>query len=106
MQNFNSIVILGLFHKAALLSGSTISSWAINYDPAEIAFRFGKELGIETRDTAVLMNKLSEIDAEKLVMASEAITKQEVCTFKNSHQHFILHLSRLMIKILYCCNFF
>lgn len=51
-------------------------------EPKELALRFGKAVGVETQDTAELMSKLKEIETEKLVLANEALTKEDVRTLK------------------------
>lgn len=59
----------GLFANAIQQSGSTISPWSITYAPVEAAFTLGKALGIDTTDTAELVDKLKDIPTKKIIEA-------------------------------------
>lgn len=63
------------------LGGGLINSWTVTNQPRELAFRFGKAVGVETQDTTELINRLKEVETEKLVLANEVLTKEDVCFF-------------------------
>lgn len=54
MQHYYS---QGLFHGAIAQSGVALSPWALAKEPREIAFELGRELGIDTNNTAELLGK-------------------------------------------------
>lgn len=55
-----------------------MSTWAISYNPRELAFNLGKKLDIETSDSAELVAKLAEFTPKELISASEELMKTEV----------------------------
>ncbi|XP_032674579.1 esterase FE4-like [Odontomachus brunneus] len=67
----------GLFNGAILQSGSAMSTWAISYNPRELAFKLGEKLDIETSDSAELVAKLAEFTPKELISASEELMKTE-----------------------------
>lgn len=59
---------VGLFHKAATLSGNAYGPWTIpTKDPLEIAIRQAEIFGIKKTKTAELVSKLREIEAWRIV---------------------------------------
>lgn len=76
--NETFLVQTGLFQRVICLGGGLINSWTVTNEPKELAFRFGKAVGIDTQDTTELINKLKEVETEKLVHANEALTKEDV----------------------------
>ncbi|XP_011143002.1 esterase FE4 [Harpegnathos saltator] len=67
----------GLFNAAIQQSGSAVNTWAISYNPREVAFKLGKKLDIETDDSAELVAKLAEFSPKELISASEELMKTE-----------------------------
>lgn len=59
----------GLFQRAIVQSGSSISSWGINRQPLWVASLIAKELGYDTEDPEELYEILSKMPYEKLVKA-------------------------------------
>lgn len=59
-------VTKGLFHRAIAQSGSTLCPWALQRDPARIAFEIGLSSGIVTRDTKELIDKLRQTDLTRI----------------------------------------
>ncbi|KAK4887897.1 hypothetical protein RN001_004168 [Aquatica leii] len=57
----------GLFHRAISQSGVTLNTWVFQRYPKEMAFRLGRGLGIYTKNTAILVEKLRQVPADKLV---------------------------------------
>lgn len=47
-----------MFHGAIAQSGVALSPWALATSPKEKAFKLGRELGIDTNNTAELLGKL------------------------------------------------
>ncbi|XP_075972493.1 uncharacterized protein LOC142974212 [Anticarsia gemmatalis] len=71
----------GLFHRAIALSGSPYCDWAISYRPETRAFKLGKQLGYETKNTSALLSFLQTLSSDKFVnytdpnvLASEELT--------------------------------
>lgn len=56
----------GLFHRAIAQSGSTLCPWALQKDPARIAFEIGVSSGIATSSTKELVEKLRHTDLTRL----------------------------------------
>ncbi|EFN82200.1 Esterase FE4 [Harpegnathos saltator] len=79
----NRVTIFGqdagasLFNAAIQQSGSAVNTWAISYNPREVAFKLGKKLDIETDDSAELVAKLAEFSPKELISASEELMKTE-----------------------------
>ncbi|KMR05274.1 esterase fe4 [Lasius niger] len=67
----------GLFNSAIQQSGSAVNTWAISYNPRELAFQLGDKLDIETSDSAELVSKLAEFSPKELIAASDEIMKTE-----------------------------
>ncbi|XP_026315216.1 venom carboxylesterase-6-like [Hyposmocoma kahamanoa] len=59
----------GLFHRAIAQSGLALSPWALAREPRERAFDLGRELGIDTNNTAELLGYLRATPSELLVKA-------------------------------------
>ncbi|KAL0819630.1 hypothetical protein ABMA28_007707 [Loxostege sticticalis] len=59
----------GLFHGAIAQSGLALSPWALASEPRERAFELGKELGIDTNNTAELLGYLRATPSELIVKA-------------------------------------
>ncbi|CAH2233686.1 venom carboxylesterase-6 [Pararge aegeria] len=59
----------GLFHAAIAESGVALSPWAVAQDPRIRAFELGRELGIDTNNTAELLGYLRATPSELLVKA-------------------------------------
>lgn len=70
-----------MFNSAIQQSGSAVNTWAISYNPRELAFQLGDKLDIETNDSAELVSKLAEFSPKELIAASDEIMKTEVCNF-------------------------
>lgn len=67
----------GLFQKAILQSGSTLSNKFFSDDPLQSAFKLGKYLGRPTIDINELMNNLREADAFDILDAVEKMDIDE-----------------------------
>ncbi|XP_014476726.1 PREDICTED: esterase FE4-like [Dinoponera quadriceps] len=67
----------GLFNGAIQQSGSAMNTWAISYNPRELAFKLGEQLDIETTDSGELVAKLAEFTPKELVAASEDLMNTE-----------------------------
>ncbi|CAF4911383.1 unnamed protein product [Pieris macdunnoughi] len=65
-----SPVSRGLFHGAIAQSGSATSPWALAKEPKNRAFELGRELGIDTNNTAELLGYLRATPSELLVKAA------------------------------------
>ncbi|OWR46748.1 alpha-esterase [Danaus plexippus plexippus] len=59
----------GLFHGVIAQSGVSLSPWALASSPRERAFHLGRELGIDTNNTAELLGYLRATPSELLVKA-------------------------------------
>ncbi|XP_030754488.1 esterase E4-like [Sitophilus oryzae] len=59
----------GLFHRAVIMSGSSLCFWAYQTDSRKIAFDLGIALGIETNDTKYLMQELRKVDSNAIMEA-------------------------------------
>lgn len=61
LKTFLLILILflwqGLFHAAIAQSGVAVAPWALAHEPRARAFELGRELGIDTNNTAELLGK-------------------------------------------------
>jgi len=68
----------GLFNSAIQQSGSGVNTWAMSYNPREMAFKLGDKLEIETSDSAELVARLAEFSPKELVTASMELIKTEV----------------------------
>ncbi|RVE50094.1 hypothetical protein evm_005300, partial [Chilo suppressalis] len=64
----------GLFHNAIAESGLALSPWALATNPLERAFELGRELGIDTNNTAELLGYLRATPSELIVKAGARIT--------------------------------
>ena len=64
-----------MFKNAIMQSGSALNSWALSYNPKDMAFKLGEVLGIKTTDSAELVNKLAEFSAKELVDASKIVSQ-------------------------------
>lgn len=60
-----------------------MNTWAISYNPRELAFKLGEKLDIETSDSAELVAKLAEFNPKELMSAADEVMKTEVCGFSN-----------------------
>ncbi|XP_012215980.1 esterase FE4-like [Linepithema humile] len=67
----------GLFNSAIQQSGSAVNTWAMSYNPREMAFKLGDKLEIETSDSAELVARLAEFSAKELITASMELIKTE-----------------------------
>ncbi|EZA55321.1 Venom carboxylesterase-6 [Ooceraea biroi] len=67
----------GLFNAAILQSGTAVSTWAMSYKARELAFKLGDKLGIETDDSAELVDRLAGFTAKELIAASGELMKTE-----------------------------
>lgn len=56
----------GLFHRAIAQSGSTLCPWALQKNPARIAFEIGVSSGIVTTSTKELVERLRQTDLSRL----------------------------------------
>ncbi|XP_066586450.1 juvenile hormone esterase-like [Prorops nasuta] len=73
----------GLFSAAIMQSGLAVNSFAITYNPREMAFKLGELLDISTSDSAELVKQLSMLDAKSIITATLEMAKQENIT--NGH---------------------
>ncbi|XP_013183727.2 carboxylic ester hydrolase [Amyelois transitella] len=64
----------GLFHAAIAQSGLALSPWALAQAPRARAFELGRELGLETNNTAELIGYLRATPSELLVKAGARLT--------------------------------
>ncbi|XP_038206794.1 venom carboxylesterase-6-like [Zerene cesonia] len=64
----------GLFHGAIAQSGVAISPWALAREPKRRAFELGRELGIDTNNTAELLGYLRATPSELLVKAGARLS--------------------------------
>ncbi|XP_066149995.1 juvenile hormone esterase-like [Euwallacea fornicatus] len=55
-----------LFHRAILISGSSLAYWSYQLNPKKVAFDIGIGLGLETNDSEILMGYLRSVDGEDL----------------------------------------
>ncbi|XP_066253413.1 uncharacterized protein [Euwallacea similis] len=55
-----------LFHRAILISGTSLTYWSYQLNPKKIAFDVGLGLGFETNNTRILMEYLRSLDGEDL----------------------------------------
>lgn len=67
----------GLFQKAIIVSGSTLSAQFFVEDPLQYAFKLGKYMGHHTNNIEDLMNFLSQAKAFDIVDANEKMDKNE-----------------------------
>lgn len=68
----------GLFHKAMAMSGTALSSWAINYDPASTAYALADQLGISYLNNEDLIRRLRELPAATLFNATPGLLDMEI----------------------------
>lgn len=82
-----TILIAGLFSRAAIQSGSAISEWTIcrGPDARDRAFFLGTLLGIDAKTSKELVDGLKTKSAEDIVTATLEVNKQLVCIFRSSH---------------------
>ncbi|XP_028923616.1 neuroligin-3 isoform X1 [Ornithorhynchus anatinus] len=59
--------VLGLFQRAIIQSGSALSSWAVNYQPAKYTGLLADKVGCNVLDTADLVDCLRQKSAKELV---------------------------------------
>ncbi|PZC80786.1 hypothetical protein B5X24_HaOG200160 [Helicoverpa armigera] len=64
----------GLFHAAIAQSGVAIAPWALAQEPRARAFELGRELGIDTNNTAELLGYLRATPSELLVKAGARLS--------------------------------
>ncbi|XP_026749562.2 esterase FE4-like [Galleria mellonella] len=57
----------GLFNRAIVQSGSSITNWAINKNPVWVASLLTKELGYDTKDPHEIYNILSKLPYKELI---------------------------------------
>ncbi|XP_023313107.1 carboxylesterase 1D-like [Anoplophora glabripennis] len=55
-----------LFHRAIMQSGTSLNLWALTRNPKTTAFAIGKSLGIETKNSTILVNALRKIETSTL----------------------------------------
>ncbi|CAG4966489.1 unnamed protein product [Parnassius apollo] len=72
-----SDVTAGLFSRAIIQSGTSLSNWVINRKPIEVASLLAKSLGYNTKDPLEIYNIFSKMDFKELVLAktSKPLTK-------------------------------
>lgn len=68
----------GLFHKAIAMSGTVLSSWAINYNPAQTAYDLADQLGISYLNNEDLVRRLREVPATTLFEVTPGLLDMEV----------------------------
>ncbi|XP_026760793.1 carboxylic ester hydrolase-like [Galleria mellonella] len=64
----------GLFHGAIAQSGLALSPWALAQNPQARAFELGRELGIDTNNTAELLGYLRATPSELIIKAGARLT--------------------------------
>lgn len=67
----------GLFHKAIAMSGTVLSSWAINYNPAQTAYDLADQLGISYLNNEDLVRRLREVPATTLFEVTPGLLDME-----------------------------
>lgn len=68
----------GLFERAIVMSGTVLSSWAINYNPAQTAYDLADQLGISYLSNEDLVNRLREVPAETLFAVTPGLLDMEI----------------------------
>ncbi|XP_017761096.1 PREDICTED: esterase FE4-like [Eufriesea mexicana] len=63
----------GLFNGVIQQSGTILNPWAISYNPRDLAFMLGENLGIRTTDSEELVKRLSEFHVKDIITASNEI---------------------------------
>ncbi|XP_015431698.1 PREDICTED: esterase FE4-like [Dufourea novaeangliae] len=64
----------GLFNGVIQQSGGITSQFSVQNNPREKAFQLGKALGIDTTDSAELIQKLSEVPVKDLIEATDVVS--------------------------------
>lgn len=72
------MVTPGLFHKAISQSGTALSSWTINSDPAQNAYNLADQLGVRYIDHEDLVAKLRELPGELLMDTTPGLLDMEI----------------------------
>lgn len=72
------MVEYGLFHKAILQSGTGLSSWTINTNPAQNAYDLAAQLGVSYLDNADLVAKLRELPGRTLMNTTPGLLDMEI----------------------------
>lgn len=67
-----------MFNSVIQQSGTAVSTWAMSYKARELAFKLGDKLGIETDDSAELVDRLAGFTGKELIAASGELMKTEV----------------------------
>lgn len=85
-------VCLGLFHRAILMSGCSLNSWAFIGDCVARSFRLGDKLGKKTNDAQELLSFLQGVPALDLVKFQGKVVTAQVS---------FLSLSALTSKLIF-----
>lgn len=78
MLTLSPMVTPGLFHKAIAQSGTGLSSWTINQDPAQNAYALASQLGVSFWDNEDLIEKLRELPGNVLMNTTPGLLDMEV----------------------------
>ncbi|XP_056643008.1 carboxylesterase 1D-like isoform X2 [Diorhabda sublineata] len=62
--------IFGLFHRAIMLSGTTLNSWSFTRSPRSSAFLIGSLVSVDTENSTALLKQLREIEPHTLSILS------------------------------------
>ncbi|XP_056643007.1 carboxylesterase 1D-like isoform X1 [Diorhabda sublineata] len=60
----------GLFHRAIMLSGTTLNSWSFTRSPRSSAFLIGSLVSVDTENSTALLKQLREIEPHTLSILS------------------------------------
>lgn len=79
------MVEYGLFHKAILQSGTGLSSWTLNTDPAKNAYDLANQLGVSYLNNEDLVNKLRELPGRTLMETTPGLWDMDITRGLVSH---------------------
>lgn len=68
----NIIIVKGLFHRAIMESGVSLSSWAFSRRGPEMAKIVAKDLGIESNNIESMIKQMKKVDPELLQIKAAA----------------------------------
>jgi carboxylesterase type B len=72
-------VLIGLFHKAILHSGTGTCNWAVNESTPEVySFRLASVLGNDSKDPEAVAKFLRSLPVEKIIQAQHNVLTEEV----------------------------
>uniref|UniRef100_T1IRA2 Carboxylesterase type B domain-containing protein n=1 Tax=Strigamia maritima TaxID=126957 RepID=T1IRA2_STRMM len=68
--------IIGLFHRAVLMSGNSLCSWALSKNPKYWTIKVARAAGCESSDSAEIVDYLRELPAVKLTKIHSKLCKE------------------------------